>query len=108
LGLGALEAGVHWPIYVLTASSLLNAAYFLPILHAAWLREPNGRWAETQLDARGTPAAGRRLRPETGWLLLLPPLVTAALSLLIGLLASMPFSPLEWSLLIVEREFYYP
>jgi hypothetical protein len=35
-------------------------------------------------------------------------LVTAALSLLLGLFASMPFSALEWSLLIAEREFYYP
>jgi multicomponent Na+:H+ antiporter subunit D len=117
LGLGALEAGLHWPLYVLTASSLLNAAYFLPILHAAWLREPTTPWAESAPGARpaapaadGTrwPLAGWWTRPETGWLLLLPPLVTAALSLLIGLLASSPFSPLEWSLLIAEREFQYP
>jgi multicomponent Na+:H+ antiporter subunit D len=108
LGLGALEAGVHWPLYVLTASSLLNAAYFLPILHAAWLRDPSARWAEPAPGARPGPAGGWWSRPETGWLLLLPPLVTAALSLLIGLFASMPFSALEWSLLIAEREFYYP
>jgi multicomponent Na+:H+ antiporter subunit D len=38
LGLGAVEAGLHWPIYLLAGSSLLNAAYFLPILHAAWFR----------------------------------------------------------------------
>jgi len=108
LGLGALEAGVHWPLYVLTASSLLNAAYFLPILHAAWLRQPSGRWAEPAPGARPGPAVRWWSRPETGWLLLLPPLVTAALSLLLGLFASMPFSALEWSLLIAEREFYYP
>ncbi len=108
LGLGALEADVHWPIYVLTLSSLLNAAYFLPILHAAWLREPSGRWAEPVPGARPGSRGDGWPAPETGWLLLLPPLVTAALSLLIGLLASMPFSALEWSLLIAEREFYYP
>jgi multicomponent Na+:H+ antiporter subunit D len=120
LSLGALEAGVHWPLYVLMASSLLNAAYFLPILHRAWFREPDAPWAD-----RGTAPPGIRApvsvaeggagagvttaspRLETGWLLLLPPLVTAALSLLIGLFASLPFSPLEWSLLIVEREFRY-
>jgi len=98
LGLGALEAGLHWPLYVLTASSLLNAAYFLPILHLAWLPPPAGPWPEEHHFGR----------KETAWLLLLPPLVTAALSLLMGLLASMPFSPLEWSLLIAEREFQYP
>jgi len=112
LGLGALEAGVHWPLYVLTASSLMNAAYFLPILHRAWLREPAVPWAELAAGAQPhIPARGASTwwrRPETGWLLLLPPLVTAALSLLIGLFASLPFSPLEWSLLISEREFRYP
>jgi multicomponent Na+:H+ antiporter subunit D len=86
---------VHWPLYVLTASSLLNAAYFLPILHAAWLRP-----AADQM-----PEAADFGRKETAWLLLLPPLVTAALSLLMGLLASLPFSPLEWALLIAQREF---
>ncbi len=112
LGLGALEAGVHWPLYVLTASSLLNAAYFLPVLHRAWLREPTEQWAEPAAGAQPRmPTGGGSKwwrRPETGWLLLLPPLVTAALSLLIGLFASMPFSALEWSLLIAEREFAYP
>ena len=39
---------------------------------------------------------------------LLPPLVTAVLALLVGLLASYPFSPLEWAMLIPEREFYRP
>ncbi len=121
LSLGALEAGVHWPLYVLITSSLLNAAYFLPILHAAWFREPTGQWAapaagpaDGQVAVVGADggadgggrAAGPRL--ETRWLLLLPPLVTAALSLLIGLFASLPISPLEWSLLISEREFEYP
>jgi multicomponent Na+:H+ antiporter subunit D len=109
-----LEAGVHWPLYVLTASSLLNAAYFLPILHRAWFVEPSGAWTEPSAGAavgdepRSAPAGAGSPRLETRLLLLLPPLVTAALSLLVGLLASMPFSALEWSLLIAEREFHYP
>jgi multicomponent Na+:H+ antiporter subunit D len=114
LGLGALEAGVHWPLFVLTASSLLNAAYFLPILHRAWFGEPSGAWTEHSAGAavgdepRSAAAGAGSPRLETRLLLLLPPLVTAALSLLVGLLASMPFSALEWSLLIAEREFHYP
>ncbi|MEA1052448.1 proton-conducting transporter membrane subunit [Lamprobacter modestohalophilus] len=99
LGLGALEAGLHWPLFVLAGSSLLNAAYFLPILHRAWFCEPPEAWPEER-DFGG--------KKETAWLLLLPPLVTAALSLLIGLFASMPFTPLEWARLIAEREFYQP
>jgi multicomponent Na+:H+ antiporter subunit D len=36
--------------------------------------------------------------------LLWPPLITAAALIVIGLLASMPFSPLSWVNLIVEQE----
>ncbi len=84
LGLGALEAGQHWVLVVLALSSLLNAAYFLPILHAAWFREPPSTWPEERVF-------GRR---ETARALLWPPLITAAAALLAGLLASLPFSPL--------------
>jgi multicomponent Na+:H+ antiporter subunit D len=94
LGLGALEAGQSWVLYVLVVSSLLNAAYFLPILHRAWFRKPQSRWPE--------PDFGRK---ETAWALLLPPLVTALMALLAGLMASAPFSPLGWAELIAEREF---
>jgi multicomponent Na+:H+ antiporter subunit D len=98
LGLGALDAGQDWIILVLIGSSLLNALYFLPILHRAWFREPPARWlADHQFG-----------RKETAWALLLPPLVTAVSALGVGLLASMPFSPLDWAKLIVQREFYQP
>jgi multicomponent Na+:H+ antiporter subunit D len=40
--------------------------------------------------------------------LLLPPVVTALLALGAGLLASTPFSPLEWARLVAQREFYGP
>jgi multicomponent Na+:H+ antiporter subunit D len=95
LGLGALDAGQDWVIFVLAGSSLLNAAYFLPILHAAWFREPPDAWPEER-------DFGRR---ETAWPLLLPPLLTAAMALGAGLLASLPFSPLAWAKLIADREF---
>lgn len=71
LGLGALELGASWVVVVLIASALLNAAYYLPILHAAWLRP-------LPEDAAG----GRR---EAKALLLLPPLFTAFLVLVFGL-----------------------
>lgn len=98
LGLGALEADQGWMVFVLAGSSLLNAAYFLPILHAAWFREPTVAWPEER-------DFGRK---ETAWALLLPPLVTAAFALGAGLLASLPFSPLGWAKLIAAREFYLP
>jgi multicomponent Na+:H+ antiporter subunit D len=98
LGLGALEAGQNWVICVLAGSSLLNAAYFLPILHATWFREPPADWPEER-------DFGCK---ETAWTLLIPPLVTAAISLGMGLLASQPFSPLGWAKLIAAQEFYQP
>jgi len=98
LGLGALEAGQNWVILVLVGSSLLNAIYFLPILHRAWFREPPASW----------PADHQFGRKETAWALLVPPIITALIALGVGVLAGMPFSPLNWAKLIAHREFYQP
>ncbi len=92
---GAVEAGNWWVIGVLVASSVLNAAYFLPLIYAAWFRPPPEQW----------PAERERGRFETSFLLLFPPLVTAALTLLTGLLAGLPFSPLDWAEFIVRQEY---
>ena len=94
LGSGALAAEQGWVLWVLVASGLLNAAYFLPVLYTAWFRDPLGHWhAERHFG-----------RLETHWMLLTPPLVTALLALLVGLLAAAPYSALEWSRLIAFRE----
>ncbi|SEA19725.1 multicomponent Na+:H+ antiporter subunit D [Thiothrix caldifontis] len=96
LGLGALEAGVLlWVMPVLIASSLLNAAYFLPILYRAWFL-PADSWPDEHIQAQ---------RWETHGMLLWPPVITASLALLAGLFASLPFSPLEWAQLITAREY---
>jgi len=98
LGLGALDVGQGWVLVILAGSSLLNAIYFLPILHAAWFKEQQGPWPdEHHFDHK-----------ETAWALLLPPVITALMALAAGLLASLPFSPLEWAKLISIREFYQP
>ncbi|MGD8702838.1 MAG: proton-conducting transporter membrane subunit [Desulfosarcina sp.] len=95
LGTGSVAAGANWVIGVLAASSLLNAMYFLPILHRAWFREPTGEWAR-----QAAP-----LGLETHWMLLIPPVLTALLALLAGLLADAPFSPLSWATRIAEGEY---
>ncbi|MCF6235653.1 MAG: monovalent cation/H+ antiporter subunit D family protein [Gammaproteobacteria bacterium] len=95
LGLGALDVGQGWVVFILAGSSLLNAAYFLPILYAAWFKEPVGSW----------PAERCFGRHETAWALLAPPLVTAFLTLTLGLLASAPFSPLQWARFITTLEY---
>ena len=98
LGLGGLEAGAGWVLPVLAASSLLNAAYFLPILYTAWLRPWRGGPEPIDSRVRG-PRGG-----EAHWMLLLPPLFTALFSLLLGLLAEFPYTSLEWARLITRRE----
>ena len=90
LGAGGLDAGRPLVIALLAGSSLLNAAYFLPILYRAWFRDPPPRAAH-----------GRRI----GWMLALPPAATAALVLVAGLLANAPFSPLGWTRFIVSLEY---
>ncbi|MDO9226781.1 MAG: monovalent cation/H+ antiporter subunit D family protein [Pseudomonadota bacterium] len=97
LGLGALEAGMPWALAVLVASSLLNAAYFLPMLYRAWFKPRIGAWPEEHIPV----TKGR----ETSRLLLYPPLITAAATLLAGLLAASFLSPLDWAKLVAAREY---
>ncbi len=95
LGVGALNAGEPWVLAVLATSSALNAAYFLPILYRAWFKEPRGAWEERLAPGRF----------ETHWMLLTPPLITAAFALALGLFANMDGSALEWARLIADREY---
>lgn len=93
LGTGALDAGQGWAVAVLLVSAALNAAYFLPVLRRAWF-DP--------LEEHG-PARRTARRAETQWLLLGPTLVCGLASLLAGLLAAAPFSPLELAQVISDR-----
>jgi multicomponent Na+:H+ antiporter subunit D len=96
LGLGAADAGSNWILFVLIASSLLNAAYFLPILYKTWFGTVPASWpAEHKTGAR----------LEIAGSLLWPPVITAGLALAAGLFAAAPFTPLEWATLIAEREY---
>lgn len=96
LGTGALAAGQVWVLAVLGVSTALNAAYFLPIINAAWFGRQSGAWPEEKK---------RESFFETDPWLLIPTLVTAVLTVVAGLLASEFFSPLEWARLITEREY---
>jgi multicomponent Na+:H+ antiporter subunit D len=94
LGSGALAAQMEWVIAVLVISSLLNAAYFLPVIHRLWFR-PEHAWSCQRSWGR----------METHSWLLWPPMITAASTLLVGLFAALPFSPLSWAELIATREY---
>ncbi|MDO8909974.1 MAG: proton-conducting transporter membrane subunit [Pseudohongiella sp.] len=97
LGMGALEVDQPWVVLVLAGSALLNAAYFLPLLYRGWFGKPPAKgWKEDNFYGQ---------RFETHWMLLIPALFTAVLSILVGVFAGSIFSPLGWSELIVSREF---
>jgi len=93
LGLGALAAGQGWVLGVLVASTLLNAAYFLPLLRRIWFAKAPGEWPQEQRLDRWVVAA-----------LTVPPVLTAALTIGVGVFAALPMSPLGWVELIVARD----
>ncbi|MDQ4106381.1 MAG: monovalent cation/H+ antiporter subunit D family protein [Actinomycetota bacterium] len=94
LGVGAVETGQSWAVAVLVASTLLNAAYFLPVIYTAYFKAPEEEWSEKRPGTRF----------EADWLLLFPTLTLAALVLLVGLFAGLEISPLGWARLIATRE----
>jgi multicomponent Na+:H+ antiporter subunit D len=87
LGLGGIEAGAPWVLGVIAASTLLNAAYFLPLLYRLWF----------------LPATEDVSADEAAPALVGPAVVTAMGSLGVGALAASGFSPLGWASLIVTR-----
>ena len=100
LGLGAVESGQYWAIAVLLASTLLNAAYFLPILYNAFFAEP-----EPQSRERWKDRGGGRL--EADGLMLVSTIVVAAAVLAVGILSGTETSPLGWARFIAEGEWGY-
>lgn len=68
LGLGAVEGGEYMVLTLLLLSGLLNAGYFFPIIHRAYFR----------------PGDGNGPHREASPLLVVPLILTAAVSLLLG------------------------
>jgi multicomponent Na+:H+ antiporter subunit D len=90
-----VEAGRPWIVGVLVVSSLLNAAYFLPIVARAWFRPPEDAGADQPVPVTVAVRA-----PELGAWLLLPPVATGLSVLVLGLFAGAPLSPLSWAAFI--------
>lgn len=77
--LGALEA--HQPIFVavMLISSLLNAAYWFPIIYSAYFKGPKKKY---KVD-------------EAPWVLLLPTLICALYIIILGTFSTVPGLPLS-------------
>ncbi|MCC5979445.1 MAG: monovalent cation/H+ antiporter subunit D family protein [Salinarimonas sp.] len=89
IGIGGIQSGAPWVIGVLAASTLLNAAYFLPMLYRIW-------FGEAQDDSR--PG-------ERPFGIIVPAVITGLASIAVGLFAGWDLSPLAWATLIVERDY---
>ncbi|MDW7774073.1 MAG: proton-conducting transporter membrane subunit [Desulfobulbaceae bacterium] len=92
LCLGGIAADNMWVVLVLVVSSLLNGAYFLPVIITAWFGKQQGPWPEERNFGR----------LETHWMLLIPPLVTALAVIAAGIVANAQFSPLAWVKFVVQ------
>ncbi|NUL47532.1 monovalent cation/H+ antiporter subunit D family protein [Cellulosimicrobium funkei] len=102
LGLGALDSAHPWALAILLTSSLLNAAYFLPVVYRLWFGSPQpANHSHGHAGKRAGPS-GRVAEPKA---LLVPALVTAALVIGFGLAASAPYSPLYIAEDIARRVF---
>lgn len=95
LGIGAVEAGAAWALVILILSSLLNAAYFLPILYRVWFHNRTAPWPKERTFGRH----------ETSLWLLAPPLLTALATVMAGLVAGSIISPLGWIRQVVALEY---
>lgn len=86
LGLGALESGEQIVLAVLLVSGLLNAAYFFPIVHRAFFRPPPH-----------PPGHG-----EASPLMVVPLVLTAILSVFLGLMPNLFFHFYDLAVMITH------
>jgi len=84
LALGTIEADQLPILFVLLASTVLNAGYFVPIIYKAFFHKP----ANPAADAEGNYGIHHDDIKEAPYFVVVPLVVTATLSLLIGLFPS--------------------
>ncbi len=115
LSLGALHADAWWFLVVMLLSSLLNAAYWFPIIHRAYygqrVAQPErsgrrqGAGLDVDRDAAGATAASAGGKREAPLVLLVPTLICAAYVILLGTTAAVPGMPTSIALIAVYETF---
>ena len=93
LGMGAYENNLLYILGVLGLSSLLNAAYFLPMVYRVWFLQPSQELV---------PQA--QLKWENA-LLIIPPFFTAIFTLYLGIFALNDYSALQWVNSLMQMEY---
>lgn len=90
LAIGSIEAGYVLFLLVILTSAFLNAIYYLPPIYQAYLKKP---------------PEGARRGSDPPLVLLVPMIVTALYTIILGLLANMPYGPLKLIHLAVSHIF---
>lgn len=93
LGMGAYENGFLYILGVIALSSLLNAAYFLPLVYRMWFLPPSKPYIQKSQFKNGNA------------LLILPQLFTALFTLYLGIFALSDYSALQWVNTLVWLEY---
>ncbi len=93
LAVGSLQADRVIFVIVLLVSAMLNAAYFLPIVYNGFFKEPED---------------GEKEYDEAPWMMLGPIVVTTILTLILGALANLPYTPLQLANEAVAEYFNIP
>ncbi len=93
LAMGAVEVEQYWVLVILAGSTVLNAAYFLPIVYTAYFGRAIRPWPQDESSGR------LETRPTLLW----PTLTTALLVVLAGVFAGSLFSPVEWVEIVIVR-----
>lgn len=89
LGSGSVEAGASWALIVYVAAGALAMGYMVPILLAAMRPGDHGAPEGVESDPR----------------MLWPIVIVAAMSIVLGLTAGLPGSPVHWALTAVAPAF---
>jgi multicomponent Na+:H+ antiporter subunit D len=117
LGVGGLEADQPWVVAVLLTSTMLNAAYFLPVIISMWTKAPVKEAADgaapditepvREEELSGEGAGGEPVRRlEAPAALLLPALATAVVVVGLGVAAGWEYSP--WSIAKIIADGAWP
>ena len=91
LGLGGLQSGQYWYAAVLGLSSLLTAAYLLPMIGRAWFATPRAAWSE------GSDSVLGESRTEADSRMVWPLVLTAIAGLAFGVFAGVGWDPTSWA-----------
>lgn len=98
LGLGALASDHTWVVWIFIVSALLNSAYFLPAVYLMW-------FAERPDDEPEVVPGRERTRTEAPLSLLVPVVITASASILVGVIAAAPYAPMAMATFIARGVF---